>query len=145
MAIDWKAIKRGFNRGKRAAELANEYRCSAQTIRRRARKEEWRKTASEPGIISVDEGSLDNRSLLNGVKKRLVKGLENEDVKQGIEELKAAKIAWEVLSEFIKEERLSLGLEEGAGEEECDKRDAFASAMAEATAPSGTDKALEGK
>ena len=94
--------------------------------------------------MPVDEGSLDNRRVLNGVRKRLVNGLENEDVKQGIEELKAAKIAWEVLSEFMKEEKLSLGLEEG-GDEDGDERRAVASAMAEATAPSGTDKALEGE
>lgn len=145
MAIDWKEIKRGFERGKRAAELAKEHGCSAQTIRRRARREEWRKAASEPGGTPLDEGGLDNRSLLNGVRKRLVKGLENADVKQGIEELKAAKIAWEVLSEFLREEKLSPGLEEGGGDKEGEEREAAASAMAEATAPSGTDKALEGK
>ena len=144
MAIDWKGIRRGFERGKSAAGLARGYGGSAQTIRTRANREKWKKMPGEPAGMPVDEGSLDNRRVLNGVRKRLVNGLENEDVKQGIEELKAAKIAWEVLSEFMKEEKLSLGLEEG-GDEDGDERRAVASAMAEATAPSGTDKALEGE
>ncbi len=140
MAIDWKGIRQGLEKGNSAAELARIYGCSAQTIRKRAGREKWRKPANAPGST----GSLDNRRVLNGVRKRLVKGLENEDVRQGIEELKAAKIAWEVLSDFIKEEKLSLGLEDEE-EDGLDDRSAVASAMAEATAPSRADKALEGE
>lgn len=141
MAIDWKAVKRGFERGVSAAELARVHGCSAETVRKKAKRENWKRAEGKEGSVPVDEG-LDNRSLLNGVKKRLVRGLENADVKQGIEELKAAKIAWEVLSEFMREEKLTLGLEDG-GKDGGDEREAIAAAMAEATAPSGAGKALD--
>ena len=146
MAIDWQAVRKGFEAGVAEDELAKGFGCNAGTVRRRATKERWktgerRKAGKKTAALGA---AADHRSLLNGVKRRLVKGLENEDVKKGLEELKVAKTALEVLSDYMKEEKLALGLVEKVSEEQ-ERKDAEALAvkMAQATAPSGTDEALE--
>lgn len=144
MKIDWKAVKRGYQSGTGALALAERHGCSAETVRRRARKEKWRKKEGLPdtGSGAPDSTAADHRKLLNGVRRRLVKGLENADLKLGLEELKVAKTALEVLSDYRKEEEQALGLGRTVKIEREDGH-ALASEMAQATAPSGAEKALE--
>jgi hypothetical protein len=145
--IDWKGLRRDYEEdGLTAVELARRYGCDAGTIRKRARREGWSRGAHsgvmEGGGAKAGQDQMeDNRSLWEGVKKRLVKGLESSDVKAGLEELKVAKMAGEVLTNVIKGERLALGLEDMAE----DEADGVTAEMAEATAPSGTDEAVERK
>ncbi|MBE7416002.1 MAG: hypothetical protein HS130_12610 [Deltaproteobacteria bacterium] len=144
MKIDWKAVKRGYQGGTGAPELAKRHGCSAETVRRKARKENWSIKEPKESAADPDAGvgaAADHRTLLNGVRRRLVKGLENADLKLGLEELKVAKTALEVLSDYRKEEELALGL--GSGRKELEHCDALAAEMAEATAPSGADETLE--
>lgn len=143
MKIDWKAVKRGYQGGMGAPELAKRHGCSAETVRKKARKENWSRKELEKRAAGTDAGvdaAADHRTLLNGVRRRLVKGLENADLKLGLEELRVAKTALEVLSDYRKEEELALGLGSGREDEHCS---ALAAEMAEATAPSGADEALE--
>lgn len=86
----------------------------------------------------------DHQSLWQGVKKRLVRGLETRDVKAGLEELKVAKLAGEVLASVIKGERLALGL--ACGEyDEAQRVDADIAEMEAATASHGADEAVDGE
>jgi len=142
--IDWKAVKIGYQNGGGAPELAERHGCSAETVRRRARKENWRKKGNAGCAAGADgiDAAADHRTLLNGVRKRLVKGLENADLKLGLEELKVAKTALEVLSDYRKEEEHALGPAR-SGRKEMEDCHALASEMAQATAPSGADEALE--
>ncbi|MBI5562746.1 MAG: hypothetical protein HY894_07860 [Deltaproteobacteria bacterium] len=140
MAIDWKAVRMGFEAGaSTTAELAKIHGCREGTIAKRAKKEGW----SPDGGASKD-GFDDHKSLWRGVKKRLVKGLETSDVKAGLEELKVAKMAGEVLTSVIKGERLAMGLEPPAGSEADDTED-ITGEMEDATAPRGTGAAVDGE
>lgn len=161
MAIDWKGVKNDFEKeeGVSIRGLAKRHGCSPSAVRNRIKKEGWKCKRKAPGKGRKKECSLippkhedvldDHRSLWKGVKKRLVKGLRNNDVKLGLEELKVAKIAGEVLSSVIKGERLAWGLEAGAGEatgglKEADDEEQITCEMERVTAPQGTDEALDG-
>ncbi|MBI2412459.1 MAG: hypothetical protein HYV24_04540 [Deltaproteobacteria bacterium] len=145
MAIDWKAVRRGFEAGETAIRLAKAHGCHESTIRRRARKEGW--VAEDPkgrdGEAIHDEILVDHRDLWKGVKKRLVRGLSNNDAKVGLEELKVAKIAGEVLSSVIRGERMAWGLEEGPGTTD-DAKD-IAAEMARVTVQQGAGEAPIGE
>ncbi|MBI5885377.1 MAG: hypothetical protein HZB85_02200 [Deltaproteobacteria bacterium] len=154
MAIDWRGVKREFESNTLTlASLAKVYGCRADTIRKKAAKEGWKKTARkntedahEPAahIDAPHSGLDDHRSLWRGVKKRLVAGLETKDVKAGIEELKVAKLAGEVLTSVIKGERLALGLAED--EDDGAREDGgLTGQMDGATAPRGADAAVDGE
>lgn len=84
-----------------------------------------------------------HRSYWKGVERRLARGLKTKDVKQGLEELKVAKMAGEVISSMIRSKRLELGLEEASVEKGADDAEAIIAEMARATAPSGADEALD--
>ena len=84
-----------------------------------------------------------HRSFWKGVERRLARGLKTKDVKQGLEELKVAKMAGEVISSMIRSKRLELGLEEAAAEKVVDDTDLIVTEMARVTAPAGADEALE--
>lgn len=104
-------------------------------------KEGWKAPAGKgPKKKAGKEGlSEDHRELWKGIKKRLAKGLRNGNAKKGLEELKVAKIAGEVLSSVIKGERLALGLDENG----IDDIERTAAQMDEATAAPGADEALD--
>lgn len=146
MAIDWKAVRKGFEAGETARRLAKAHGCNESTIRRRARKEGWER-AQDPkgqdGEPEHDEILVDHRDLWKGVKKRLVKGLSNNDAKIGLEELKVAKIAGEVLSSVIRGERMAWGLEEGPGATDDAKE--IAAEMARVTVQQGAGEAPFGE
>lgn len=152
MGIDWKAVKEEFDSGSvTIIDLAKKYGLHRNTIGKRIKKEGWRK---KDGL--EDEGSLlkagrkqsalidDHRVLWRGVKKRLVKGLQNNDAKLGLEELKVAKIAGEVLSSVIKGERLAWGIEQEACES-LEDTEKIAAEMELATVPCGADEAVDGE
>lgn len=153
MATDWKEARKEFESTECGIKvLAERLGLSHSTVRKRARKEGWKIKARVCGTEEKKEPDQnvarprdvlgEHRSLWMGVKKRLVRGLKNRDSKLGLEELRVAKIAGEVLTSVIKGERQAWGLECGA-EAEADSADEIARKMAEATVPSGTDEAVE--
>lgn len=104
--------------------------------------EEEKKTAEfdDASQIAYD----DHQSLWQGVKKRLVRGLETRDVKAGLEELKVAKLAGEVLTSVIKGERLALGLA-GSEYDEAQRVDGDTAEMEAVTASHGADEIVDGE
>ena len=148
MGIDWDGLKHEFESGREAlTQLAEKYGCHYDSIRRKARKEGWERGPREQRS-SMPERRLDilperHRSFWKGVERRLARGLKTKDVKQGLEELKVAKMAGEVISSMIRSKRLELGLEEAAAEKVVDDTDLIVTEMARVTAPSGADEALE--
>lgn len=146
MAIDWEGVKAEFASGNGIKKIAGKYGCSASTVSRRAKKEKWKRETKAGGPKSGNSACAheevigDHRSLWRGVKKRLVKGLSSNDAKLGLEELKVAKIAGEVLSSVIKGERQAWGLEAAT-----DDPEDIAKEMARATVPEGADEADDGK
>lgn len=154
MAIDWKGVRREFESNTATlAGLAKAYGCRAETIRKKAAKEGWKKparneTEGAQGAAAREDGTQaaldDHKSLWRGVKKRLVAGLETRDVKAGIEELKAAKLAGEVLTSVIKGERLAFGLSDGE-DGRAQEDDGITAQMDIATAPRGADTVVDGE
>lgn len=153
MATDWKEARKEFESTEVGiSELAERYGLSPSTVRKRAGREGWKKKIEvcrpekKNETADAEPRSQDvlscHRSLWMGVKKRLVKGLESRDSKLGLEELKVAKIAGEVLTSVIKGERQAWGLEDGQEADEAIE-DEIARKMAEATVPSGADEAVE--
>lgn len=154
MGIDWEGIKRDYcDSGVSFSELSRRYKCGAGTIRKRAGREDWKKTAGKKGVeraprseeedaLTKPEDVLDeHRVLWRGVKRRLVKGLKTTDAKVGLEELKVAKIAGEVLTNVIKGERQAWGLEENC--EGRDDREDIAGEMVCLTLPPGTEETVD--
>ncbi|MBI5467890.1 MAG: hypothetical protein HY891_02050 [Deltaproteobacteria bacterium] len=152
MGIDWKAVKEEFGSGSvTIIELAKKYGLHRNTIGKRVKKEGWRKKDAFEGRDGQSTTARkpedlfdDHRVLWKGVKKRLVKGLHNNDVKLGLEELKVAKMAGEVLSSVIKGERLAWGIEDDASVN-LDDTEKIAAEMDLATIPGGTDEAVDGE
>lgn len=148
MGIDWDGIKREFESGEEPMTvLAERYGCHKDSIRRKAKTEGWRKGRLKEQKRTAEKGSGHlperHKSFWRGVERRLARGLKIKDVKQGLEELKVAKMAGEVISSMIRGKRLELGLEDGSMENGADDREATAAEMARVTAPSGAEEALD--
>jgi hypothetical protein len=154
VGIDWNGLKGEFESGSApTAALAKKYGCHTDSIRRKAKKEGWekkyalvKKPGEERGIeLEGRPERLPERhsDFWKGVEKRLARGLKTRDVKQGLEELKVAKMAGEVISSMIRGKRLELGLEEAAAEKGDDEGDLVAAEMARVTAASGAEEALD--
>ncbi|MBI5643379.1 MAG: hypothetical protein HY954_07890 [Deltaproteobacteria bacterium] len=156
MGIDWPGIKKDLEKGAVSIrEMALKYKCDRSTIRRRAKKEGWerRREAGEPGLkknsrrdepAGLDNVLDDHKSLWRGVKKRLIKGLHNNDAKTGLEDLKVAKMAGEVLSNVIRGERMAWGVEAGEDNSEGhDDPEEIISEMARITLPPGAGEAAD--
>jgi len=153
VAIDWEGVKRDFLAGgKTFRELSDEYGCHPDTIRKRARREGWSKPGSEDGKTGQgpagsgkkrDDITGTHRHLWRGVKKRLQRGLKSRDLKLGLEELKVAKVAGEVLTHVVRGEREVWGLNDNDGEGVPEEIEEIVKEMAALTAPSGTDETLE--
>lgn len=153
MGIDWEGIKRDYcDSGVSFSELSKRYKCNAGTISKRARREDWKKAAckksgeqaappEEDGRTKPEDVLDEHRVLWRGVKRRLVKGLKTTDAKVGLEELKVAKIAGEVLTNVIKGERQAWGLEERC--EGQDDREDIAGEMVCLTIPTGAEEAVD--
>lgn len=153
--IDWGSVKTDYEEGKEPlTKIAEKYGTSDRTLRRRAAKGGWAKVrkAWRPGkksnALDNDDESKDrelihaHRKLWKDVKKRLKKGLKKKDVKSGLEELKVAKMAGEVLTNVIKGERLAWGLSDDGGGEPCEA-DAIAAEMVQVTASCGADEDVD--
>ena len=156
MAIDWGAVKKEFEQdGHKAERIAEKHRCKATTVTKRAVKEGWKAGPASPAgqgpslqassATPADKGLdrhevLDDGSLWKGVRKRLVSGLHNNDAKLGLEELRVAKLAGEVLSSVIKGERMAFG-----DTDDEDDAQGFVSKMAQLTLPPGAGEADEGE
>lgn len=160
MAIDWVSVRKDYEEsGVSAKVLGCRYGLSPQTVIRRARKEGWvagspkdepAGCAAEgprvPSSGSPPNGSDDDHvALWLEVRKRLSKALEHDDAGRCLEELKAAKLAGEVLSNVVK------GRKEARELTECDVSDIYEEAqeivreMETATIPPGPGPALEGE
>jgi len=146
VAIDWNAVRTGYEAGGAVRGLAGFHGCHESTIRRRAGKEGWERGQGHEALRGETvhgELLVDHRDLWKGVKKRLVRGLSNNDAKLGLEELKVAKIAGEVLSSVIRGERMAWGLEEGP--EATDDATETAAEMARVTVQQGAGEAPFGE
>lgn len=153
MAIDWNEIRSEYEEaGKSVARLAAKHGIKADSIKRRAVNESWKKASplresKEPELKSPARRPRDitheHRKLWKGVKKRLVSGLKSADLKAGLEELKVAKVAGDVLSSVIKGEREAWGLDEASGAKAEGNAEDIISEMAALTVPHGTDEAVE--
>lgn len=148
MGIDWDGLRHEFESGQVSlTQLAEKYGCHKDSIRRKARKEGWVRKPCERRARTQESRSGHfpdrHRNYWKGVEKRLARGLKTKDIKQGLEELKVAKMAGEVISSMIRSKRLELGLEEAAAEKGENDADLIAAEMARSTAPSGTDEALD--
>jgi len=146
VAIDWNAVRTGYEAGMAVRGLAGSHGCHESTIRRRAGKEGWERGQGPQTLRDETvqgEILVDHRDLWKGVKKRLVRGLSNNDAKLGLEELKVAKIAGEVLSSVIRGERMAWGLEEGP--EATDDATETAAEMARVTVQQGAGEAPFGE
>ena len=170
MAIDWNEIRSEYEAaGQSVRRLAAKHGIKADSIKRRAVKESWKKASpaqeSSPALPSPVKGeekrkgssepeakssarrprdiSQEHRKLWKGVKKRLVSGLRSADLKAGLEELKVAKVAGEVLSSVIKGEREAWGLDEGSAEKAQDNAGDIIAEMDALTVPHGTDETVE--
>ncbi|MBI5827123.1 MAG: hypothetical protein HZB22_05305 [Deltaproteobacteria bacterium] len=153
MGIDWEGIRRDYcDCGVSFSELSKRYKCGADTIRKRAGREGWKKAACKKGGEQAQPPEEDERTkpedvldehrvLWRGVKRRLVKGLKTSDAKVGLEELKVAKIAGEVLTNVIKGERQAWGLEQNC--EGQDDREEIAGEMVCLTLPPGTEETVD--
>ncbi len=156
MGIKWGLIKRDYECSKLPIKaIALKRGCSAVALRERAKKQGWSRKGI-PAKARVDktekaanghecilrESDFDNSMLWGGVKRRLIKGLAKTDAKEGLEELKVAKIAGEVLSSVIKGEMISKGQAGGAEQPGYDTED-ITREMAEATVSRGTDETLD--
>lgn len=147
MRIDWEAIQKEFESGTSTlSALADRYCCHRDTIRRKAKKEGWKR--GENPRQQNDEKipvhrSERHRSFWKGVEKRLARGLKTKDVKQGLEELKVAKMAGEVISSMIRSKRMEMGLEEDSPEKGTDDAQDTLEEMARVTASSGAEEALD--
>lgn len=147
MRIDWEAVRKDFESGASTlGALAERYGCHKDSIRRKARGEGWKRGENlSPQNMERPQAHLPerHRSFWKGVERRLARGLKTKDVKQGLEELKVAKMAGEVISSMIRSKRLELGLEEGSAEKGADDAEATAEEMARVTASPGAEEALD--
>ena len=157
--IDWQAVKRDYLSSIYSIkELAEKYGCYPETVKKYARRGYWpcwrSVNKSESSSSSVDlpidktEAIMEeHRVLWDGVKKRLIGGLQSSDLKQSLDELKAAKVAGEVLNTVIKGEKEAWGLEEDGSkkvpDEESISIEELTRTMESFTVPSGADETLD--
>ncbi len=156
MGIKWGLIKKDYECSEITIKaIALRRGCSEGALRKRARKEGWLRkgrlekarcakteNAAKGNECILKENGPDNSTLWSGVKKRLIKGLARRDAKQGLEELRVAKIAGEVLSSVIKGEMISKAQTGNAEQQGYDTED-ITRQMAEATVSRGTDETLD--
>ena len=152
MAIDWEGVRKDYLKGKISVRgLAGRYGCHPATIRKRAKKEGWTQVAKKDvpeakrGCKNQGDITCLHRHLWKGVKKKLIRGLESRDLKTGLEELKVAKVAGEVLTSVIKGERQAWGLDDNDGERLPEDAGEIVQEMASLTVPSGAGKAMDGE
>lgn len=165
MAIEWTALKADYESGRVTVdELAKKYGCKAQTIDRRAVKEGWselldsavkvkskarpkkkiKKARALPKRSRAEESQRilgEHRRLWQSVKGTLVEGMAEGDEKR----LKVAKIAGDGLLNIVKGERQAWGITEDSTGASAEELLGAVKEMEEATAPLGTDSALEGE
>jgi len=148
VAIDWEGVRDDFEATEiSVAGLAAKYRCAESSVRRKARKEGWRRPPSSKanGVSGHCHGPLgEDLTLWREVRKKLIKGLKNKDAKVGLEEVKVAKMAGELIPNVIEGERHARGLD-GEASERCDETSEIVAEMERLTVPPGPDPALEGE
>lgn len=137
MAIDWKGVRRGYESGARAAELAERYGCRPETVRRRARKEGWERRGTKGGGDCVS-GCPASKDLWCVVKKDLIEGMGDSDARAGLDRIKRAKMAGEVISRIQTE-----GNDSGSDGELREDAAGVAEEMDRATVPRGTEEAVD--
>lgn len=149
MGIDWKGLKEEYESGEAPQKkLAEKYNCDSGTIRRKAKKEGWERKTVAGQCVRQPEKELpalpeSHRSFWRGVEKKLASGLKTKDLKKGLEELKVAKMAGEVISGMIRSKRLELGIDEAGAEKGIDEAGEIAGEMARVTASSGAEEAVD--
>ncbi len=158
-SIDWQGVRRDYLSSEYSiARLPGKYGCYSNTIKKRARRDGWPRClavnisespphGADPPVGKPEDVLGEHRVLWNSVKKKLIMGLKSSDLKPGLEELKVAKVAAEVLTSVIKGERQAWGLKEDGlhkvPDEEPKDTEELTWAMASLTLPSGTDETLD--
>ncbi len=161
MAIDWRAIKDGYeNEGVSARELADTFCCHPSTIRKKAKKENWvrpstsKKAASKSKAdaearTSSESGGCcefvsEHRKLWEELRSRIGRDIESKSTF----DFKDLKQTAEALSKIFRGEREAWGVGNCAAEvvSEVDDEEVFevTREMEQATVPRGSGKALEG-
>jgi len=148
VGIDWDGVKKDYESGTESQrKLAEKYGCNSASIRRKARKDGWERKKAVRASAPFEREALalpgSHRSFWLGVEKKLASGLKTKDLKKGLEELKVAKMAGEVISGMIRSKRLELGIEEAGAEKGIDEAGEIAGEMARVTASSGTEEAVD--
>ena len=143
MAIDWKRVRKDFERGEVGFEtLAAGYGCKAQTIRRRAAKEGWGAAGQSAAKAELKREGItgEHRLLWSRVKSKLSAGLESSDM----EALKIAKIAGDGLLNITKGETQAWGLTEDDVKTEQAEVLGITREMAELTISPRAEETLDG-
>lgn len=149
MGIDWNGLRIDYESGREPLKsLAEKYGCHERSIRKKAKKEGWKKrSAGRPGGAACEKEPQalpeSHRSFWRGVEKRLARGLETDDLKKGLEELKVAKMAGEVISGMIRSKRLELGFDEAGAQAGADESQDIAVEMARVTAAPGAEETVD--
>lgn len=138
MPIDWKEARKDYETsGLDERGVCRKYKCKIETLKRRAKKEGWKKPLKGPAEKKEAEARwgeelIDDKRVLKRIRRKLYMGLENSD----IEELKVAKMAHEVLASM----KQAWGRHEG---EEPDLTDEIVRQMEEATVSPGAEQAVD--
>jgi len=94
--------------------------------------------------LEVMEGiKAEHRRLWEKIKKKLVAGICKRDLNKGLEQLKVAKLAGDVLSLVVKGQRQAWGLDVFEGELSADDREEIIEEMVSLTVPSRADKVMD--
>jgi hypothetical protein len=157
--IDWQAVKRDYLSSKYSVkELAEKYGCYPETVKKYIRRGYWpccrsayKLDGTSGGVdLPVDKAEdirEEYRVLWDSVKKRLIGGMQSSDLKQRLNELKAAKVAGDVLNTIIKGEKEAWGLEgdgsRKAPDEERIRIEELTRTMESITVPPGADETLD--
>ncbi|HHL39614.1 MAG TPA: hypothetical protein ENJ37_03840 [Deltaproteobacteria bacterium] len=147
MAIEWRRVRDEYEReGLGFETLAGRHGCKAETVRRRARKEGWTRRVAPGGAPPSNEDILEEyRRLWRDVKSTLVRALKRSDAKHRLDELKAAKLAGEIVATIVKGESRLWGLDENLYKELLSESDEIAAQMEGLTVSQGAAQALDGE
>jgi hypothetical protein len=167
VAIDWQSVKDDYEkRGVSIRGLGCRYGCSPETVRRRVAGEGWIagpeggagcgvSLTPEDGLSGAlgfecggrshsTEGPDAHIGLWLEVKRRLARALTFDDAGRCLEELKAAKMAGEVLSTVVKGKKEAEEHSEGGLTDIYEEAEELVREMEAVTVPPDPGQALEG-
>ncbi len=127
----------------RAREVVEECLVEKEVIKQDLRQGDSRAPCGPISLEAMEGIKAEHRRLWEKVKKKLVAGICKRDLKKGLEQLKVAKLAGDILSLVVRGQRQAWGLDALEGELSADDREEIIEEMASLTVPSRADKTLE--